>query len=81
MDRAAGARWIEGELLAFPDATNAWPPLDGWEGVSPAGEPTVYARVVVPVDTGGDAQPLVAAWVYASTRAPSGAVELPVDAV
>lgn len=75
LDRAAGSRWIAGELLAFADAAAAWPPLDHWEGASTHGS-SVYARVVVPVATNDPARPLVAAWVYAATRPPAGAVEL-----
>ncbi len=70
-----GASWVEGELLAFSDATLAWPPLDRWEGTSLEGD-SVYARVVVPVHTGDAAGSLIAAWVYAATRPPPGAVEL-----
>jgi len=78
-DRAmeqAGGGWIEGELLAFAEAAVAWPPLDRWEGTSTSGDASTYSRVVVPVHTGDVARPLVAAWVYASTRAPAGAVAL-----
>ena len=78
-DRAmeqAGGGWIEGELLAFAEAAVAWPPLDRWEGTSTSGDASIYSRVVVPVHTGDVARPLVAAWVYASTRAPAGSVAL-----
>jgi len=74
MERA-GASWIEGEVLAFRDAADAWPPLDRWEGTAIEGD-SVYARVVVPVHTGEAARPLIAVWVYAATRPPPGAVEL-----
>jgi gamma-glutamylcyclotransferase (GGCT)/AIG2-like uncharacterized protein YtfP len=76
MENAAGGGWVAGELLAFVDAAAAWPPLDHWEGASTSGH-SVYARVVVPVHTGDAARPLAAAWVYAATRVPAGAVEMP----
>jgi gamma-glutamylcyclotransferase (GGCT)/AIG2-like uncharacterized protein YtfP len=75
MEQAAGGGWIDGEMLAFGDAVAAWPSLDYWEGASTSGH-SVYARVVVPVHTGDPTRPLVAAWVYAATRAPVGAVEV-----
>ncbi len=74
-DRAAGTHWIPGELLAFADAATAWPPLDRWEGASTHRD-SVYVRVVVPVAVDDPERPLVAAWVYAASRAPAGAVEL-----
>lgn len=72
------ATWIEGELLRFAEAAMAWPPLDAWEGTSTHGD-SVYARVVVPVYPADPDQPPRAAWVYASTRVPAGAVAWPAD--
>jgi hypothetical protein len=63
-------------VLAIADAIAAWPSLDYWEGASTSGH-SVYARVVVPVHTGDAARPLAAAWAYAATRVPAGAVEMP----
>lgn len=71
----AGISWIRGELLAFADAGVAWPPLDRWEGASLDGR-GVYARVVVPVWCGHERSAPAAAWVYAATQAPAGAVDV-----
>lgn len=73
---ASGGTMLAGELLSFRDAAAAWPPLDAWEGTSSRDDP-VYARVIVPVETGETDRPWIAAWVYAAVRPPAGAVELP----
>jgi gamma-glutamylcyclotransferase (GGCT)/AIG2-like uncharacterized protein YtfP len=75
---ARGLRWVEGEVLTFGDAAEAWPPLDAWENSAP-GEPALYPRVVVPVELmeGPDGETsLIAAWAYVASRAPLGATPL-----
>jgi gamma-glutamylcyclotransferase (GGCT)/AIG2-like uncharacterized protein YtfP len=64
---------IAGELLTLRDAAAAWPPIDGWEDFVP-GRSGAYARLVVPVECGDESGHwrLLAAWVYAATRAPAG---------
>jgi hypothetical protein len=70
--------WVEGEVIAFRDAAEAWPPLDAWEDFAP-GKPAFYPRVVVPVEI-VDPQPgessLIAAWAYVASSAPAGSVPL-----
>lgn len=66
--------WIEGEVLDFQDAQEAWPPLDEWEGFVP-GQESVYPRCVVPVEVAcGDAWSTRLVWAYASTRVPPGSI-------
>lgn len=66
--------WIEGELLDFRNAPEAWPPIDEWECFVP-GEECVYPRCVVPVEVGdGDLWSPRLAWAYATIRVPAGSV-------
>lgn len=71
--KAAAAEWLDGEVLSFRDAAEAWPPLDRWEEFTPGGGGS-YARVVLPVEIiHGGASRIAAVWVYAATAAPPGA--------
>ena len=68
--------WIEGEVLSFRNASEAWPPIDAWEGFV-TGKSNVYPRCVVPVeilDGGGWSRDL--AWAYATLRVPPASVVL-----
>jgi gamma-glutamylcyclotransferase (GGCT)/AIG2-like uncharacterized protein YtfP len=74
---AATAPWLDGEVLSFRDAGEAWPPLDRWEEFTPGGG-GCYARVVIPVEViaaGGEPR-LIACWAYVATETPPGAREL-----
>lgn len=53
---------IQGELIVFPDATTALPPIDHLEGFNP-GSHSMYNRVLLPVLINGKQQ--VSAWCYA----------------
>ncbi len=69
--------WVDGEVLSFRDAVDAWPALDGWEEFSPA-RPGSYLRVVVPVLLDPAGSPVaIAAWVYGATDDPLGATRDP----
>ena len=64
--------WIEGELLDFRDAAEAWPPIDGWEGFVP-GQECVYPRCLAPIEVAeGDCWSAKLAWVYATIKVPAG---------
>lgn len=70
--------WIDGELLSFRDATEAWPPLDAWEEFVP-GRGGCYARAVVPVEiaaAAGETPGGMAAWAYIATVVPDGSAAL-----
>lgn len=78
MQEEFAAPWIDGELLRFRDATEAWPPLDRWEEFTP-GRPGTYARVVVPVMVQVNhesAARAMAVWAYVATAAPAGSVRI-----
>jgi gamma-glutamylcyclotransferase (GGCT)/AIG2-like uncharacterized protein YtfP len=66
--RSDGPR-VYGELLTFDDPETRLPALDRLEGFYPDGGPSLYRRVLVPVETTERAH--VAAWVYAIEK-PSG---------
>lgn len=58
---------VHGELLTFDDPAQRLPALDGLEEFRP-GEPGLYRRVLIPVQTNGEA---LLAWAYA-IKNPSG---------
>ncbi|MBD0353719.1 MAG: gamma-glutamylcyclotransferase [Rubrobacteraceae bacterium] len=66
--RSDGPR-VHGELFTFDDPETRLPALDRLEGFDPDGGPSLYRRVLVPVETTERAH--VAAWVYAIEK-PSG---------
>ena len=66
--RSDGPR-VFGELFTFSDPEARLPALDRLEGFDPDGGPSLYRRVLVPVETTEGAH--VAAWVYA-VEMPSG---------
>jgi gamma-glutamylcyclotransferase (GGCT)/AIG2-like uncharacterized protein YtfP len=66
--RSDGPR-VHGELFTFDDPEARLPALDRLEGFDPDGGPSLYRRVLVPVETTERAH--VAAWVYAIEK-PSG---------
>lgn len=71
-----GAR-VEGELLRFRDAAEAWPPLDAWEEFSPGRVRRGYARAVVPaVVPKNSVRTTVAAWAYVAMDIPPGATRV-----
>jgi gamma-glutamylcyclotransferase (GGCT)/AIG2-like uncharacterized protein YtfP len=80
-DSTGTAGWIEGEVLRFRDAVEAWPSLDRWEDFRP-GVPGAYQRCVVPVrvpvsaiaDDEDAPSRIVAAWAYVALEAPVGSV-------
>lgn len=64
--------WIEGELLDFRNAAEAWPSIDEWECFVP-GKKNVYPRCVVPVEVSdGDSRSSRLVWAYAATGVPPG---------
>jgi hypothetical protein len=71
-----GWPWVEGEVLSFRDAIEAWPTIDDWECFVP-GEENVYPRRVVcleVLDAGGWST--THSWVYAAARVPPGSVRV-----
>ncbi|WP_442889453.1 gamma-glutamylcyclotransferase family protein [Congregicoccus parvus] len=81
LDSTGTSGWIEGEVLRFRDAAEAWPPLDRWEDFRP-GVPGAYQRCVVPVRVNADVTSadqetrarMIAAWAYVASGAPAGSV-------
>ena len=63
---------VYGEIFYFDPSEERLAALDRFEGFDPVGEPGLYRRVLVPVETSAAT---VLAWVYA-TRKPAG-VHLP----
>jgi gamma-glutamylcyclotransferase (GGCT)/AIG2-like uncharacterized protein YtfP len=71
--RPLGDPWVFGELFAFDDPETRLPALDRLEGFDPEAESSPYRRVLLPVETSGNAG--VFAWAYV-VEATSG-VHLP----
>ncbi len=78
--RAPGWPLIEGELLSFGDVAQRLAALDEYEGFVPGG-PSLYRRVLVPIDAPGipaaRASALVAAWTYVAAAAMRGLRPIP----
>ncbi len=67
--RRSNGPLVHGELFTFDDPEARLPALDRLEGFDPDGGPSLYRRVLVPVETAQ--RDHVAAWVYAVEK-PSG---------
>lgn len=68
----SGAASVRGELFIFDDPEVRLPALDRLEGFEP-GQPSLYRRVLIPVETSGAAG--VLAWAYVIER--SSGIYLP----